>query len=334
VHRAITHDGVAVAVKVQYPGIETAIRADLDTFDASMLPAPMLYKNFDPKPFIDEIRTRISEELDYGMEAENQRLFADWYDGHPFIHVPKVIDALSTRRVLTTELATGARFSELETWSQEERNLAGETIFRFVFRSLYRLKAFNGDPHPGNYLFEPGGRVTFLDFGLVKRYTDDEQSQLLDLVDAMVLHPDLDRARAAAVRAGYYPADAPVATQEIVDYSMAFWEMVRLDRRFTFTPEYASDVVRRFFFGRATHGDAVKYADMPARWTILQRINVGLIAILGRLRAEANFRRIAEELWPITDAAPSTPLGELEAEWLATRLAQGPGDHRELHRQA
>ena len=94
-------------------------------------------------------------------------------------------------------------------------------------------------------------------------------------------------------------------------------EMVRTDEVFQFTPEYATEVVRRFFLGRATHGDAVKYADMPARWTILQRINVGLIALLGRLGAEANFRRIAEELWPITDAPPSTPLGEAEAAWLA-----------------
>src|SRR4051812_12042396 len=321
VHRAITRDGLAVAVKVQYPGVEDAIRADLDGLDASMLPAPVLYKNFNPRPFIDEIRTRISEELDYRLEATNQQAFADWYRGHPFIHIPEVIGELSTSRVLTTELATGARFTELETWDQHERNLAGETIFRFVFRSLYRMRAFNGDPHPGNYLFRPGGQVTFLDFGLVKHYTEDEIDQLLELADTLVLHPDLEKARAAAVRAGYYPPDAPVSTEEMIEFSVAFWEMFRLDRVFQFTPEYATEVVRRFFLGRATHGDAVKYADMPARWTILQRINVGLIAILGRIRAEANFRRIAEELWPITDAPPSTPLGQAEAEWWASRSA-------------
>jgi hypothetical protein len=181
------------------------------------------------------------------------------------------------------------------------------------------LQAFNGDPHPGNYLFRPGGRVTFLDFGLVKRYCDDDISQLLELVTAMVLAPDLSKVRAAAERAGYYPPGAPVSAEEIRDYSVAFWEMVRLDAPFRFTPEYATDVNRRFLLGRATHGAAVKYANMPARWTILQRINVGLIAILGRLQCEANFRRIAEELWPITDGPPSTPLGEEEANWLLAR---------------
>jgi predicted unusual protein kinase regulating ubiquinone biosynthesis (AarF/ABC1/UbiB family) len=319
VHRAITLDGNAVAVKVQYPGVEDAIKADLAGMDTAMLPAPIMFKNFDMQPFLDEIRERITEELDYRAEAANQQLFADWYRGHPFIHVPDVIPELSTGRVLTTELATGARFAELDTWSEAERQLAGETIFRFVFRSLYRLKAFNGDPHPGNYLFRPGGRVTFLDFGLVKRYTDEDLSQLMDLVDAMVLDDDLDKITAAATRSGYYPPGAPVSPEEIREYSMAFWEMVRLDEPFRFTPEYATEVVRRFMFGRATHGDAVKYANMPARWTILQRINVGLIAILGRLYAEANFRRIAEEMWPITDGPPSTPLGLEEAAWWATR---------------
>jgi hypothetical protein len=306
---------------VQYPGVEDAIRADLDSFDTAMFPAPVLYKNFDVQPFVDELRERIGEELDYTIEARNQQLFADWYRGHPYIHVPEVIEELSARRVLTTELATGARFAELDGWSQEERNLAGETIFRFVYRSLYRLKAFNGDPHPGNYLFRPGGHVTFLDFGLVKHYSDDEVGQLLDLADALILSPDVDKVRAASVRAGYYPADAPVTSEEIRDYSMAFWEMWRDDAPFTFTPEYATEVNRRFFLGRATHGAAVKYADMPARWTILQRINVGLIAILGRLRAEANWRQIVEEMWPITDRPPSTPMGRDEAAWWATHVA-------------
>lgn len=321
VHRAMTRDGLAVAVKVQYPGVEDAIRADLASMDAAMFPAPVLFKNFDMQPFLDEIRDRITEELDYRLEASNQQLFADWYRGHPFIHIPEVVPSLSSERVLTTELADGVRFAELDGWSEEERRLAGETIFRFVFRSLYRLKAFNGDPHPGNYLFRPGGRVTFLDFGLVKRYTDEDISQLMDLVDAMVLDDDMEKITAAATRSGYYPPGAPVAPEEIRDYSMAFWDMVRLDETFRFTPEYATEVVRRFMFGRATHGDAVKYANMPARWTILQRINVGLVAILGRLHAEANFRRIAEEMWPITNGPPSTPLGLEEAEWWETRGA-------------
>jgi predicted unusual protein kinase regulating ubiquinone biosynthesis (AarF/ABC1/UbiB family) len=301
VHRAITRDNLAVAVKVQYPGVEDAIRADLSGFDLAMLPAPALYKNFDMKPFVEEVRARILEELDYRTEAANQRLFADFYRGHPFIHVPDVIDSLSTGRVLTTELAAGARFSDIETWHQAERNLAAEAIYRFVFRSLYRLRAFNGDPHPGNYLFRPNGRVTFLDFGLVKRYSQADVDLLLGLARSVVAG-DKASVRRASEAAGYYPPE---------------------DRPFRCTPEYASEVVRRFFFGRMSHGDAVKYANMPARWVILQRINVGLIAILGRLHAEANWRRIVEEIWPFMERPPSTPLGEEEAEWWAQKWRAG-----------
>src|SRR4029077_19734367 len=97
----------------------------------------------------------------------------------PTMRGPGIGPDLSPRRVVTSELADGARFAELATWSQAERDLAAETIYRFVFRSLYGAHAFNGDPHPGNYLFHPGGRVTFLDFGLVKYFTDDELQPLV-----------------------------------------------------------------------------------------------------------------------------------------------------------
>src|SRR5690606_26216767 len=110
--------------------------------------------------------------------------------GHPTIHVPEVLAELSTGRVLTTELAEGVRFSEMLTWSDEERNLAAETIYRFAFGSLYRLGVFNGDPHPGNYLFEPGGRVTFLDYGLVKHFTPVELAGFEELIQRVVIEPD------------------------------------------------------------------------------------------------------------------------------------------------
>ena len=99
--------------------------------------------------------------------------------------------------MLTTEFADGARFAEVEQWSQEERDLAAEAIFRFVFRSLYRLHAFNGDPHPGNYLFHGDGVVTFLDFGLVKRYAPEEVALFEELIRTMVLEHDIAQFRAA-----------------------------------------------------------------------------------------------------------------------------------------
>src|SRR6202012_3714258 len=127
-------------------------------------------------------------ELDYVREAENQRRFAAYFDGHPTARVPKIIDELSTARVMTSELAVRRRPCEMLKWPKEEKDLAAETIYRFTFRSLYELRAFNGDPHPGNYLFEPGGQVTFLDFGMVKHFTPGELDPLSRICQTRWLH--------------------------------------------------------------------------------------------------------------------------------------------------
>ncbi|HYF44921.1 MAG TPA: AarF/ABC1/UbiB kinase family protein, partial [Acidimicrobiales bacterium] len=136
VHKAITHDDRAVAVKIQYPGVDEAIRADLENTDALFGAMGFLFAGLDADGIVEEIKARLVEELDYRQEAANQRLFVDYYADHPFIRVPAVVDELSTGRVLTSELSPGARWDELMTWGQEERDLAGEAIFRFVFGSL------------------------------------------------------------------------------------------------------------------------------------------------------------------------------------------------------
>jgi len=145
VHRAITTDGRAVAVKVQYPGVADAIRSDLSNADVLFRLMAVTFPGLDPKPLVEELKDRLVEEVDYVLEANNQRQFNRYYEGHPYIHVPDVIDELSTARVLTSELAHGHRFDDVLTWSQEEKNLTAETLYRFTFGSMYRLKAFNGE---------------------------------------------------------------------------------------------------------------------------------------------------------------------------------------------
>jgi predicted unusual protein kinase regulating ubiquinone biosynthesis (AarF/ABC1/UbiB family) len=319
VHRAITRDGRAVAVKVQYPGVDEAIKADLDNSGLIFGALGLAFPGLDPGPLVEEIRARVAEELDYRNEARNQQLFVDYYRDHPFIHVPEVLMHLSTGQVLTTELAEGARFSELLTWSQDERNLAAEAIDRFVFRSLYRLNAFNGDPHPGNYLFRPGGQVTFLDFGLVKHFTADEVEVFADMIRAMVFERDTARFRKIIERVGLLRPGEPFTDQQIQDYFGHFYDYVMEDQVVTITPEWSSETVARFFDASGPHGEVMRAANVPASFVIIQRINLGLFAILGDLRATANFRRISEELWPWVDGPPSTPLGEAEAAWLASR---------------
>lgn len=319
VHRAITHDGRAVAVKVQYPGVGEAIRADLGNAGLLFGVMGMLFPGLEPGPLVEELRERLVEELDYRLEADNQRLFCEYYRHHPFIHVPEVVGELSAARVLTTELAEGVRFEEMETWSQEQRDLAAESIFRFVFGSLYRLHAFNGDPHPGNYLFRPDGQVTFLDFGLVKRFSPDEVAVMESMIQAMVLDHDIPRYRRILTDIGMLVPDAPFSDAEVEDYFGHFYDFVLRDEQSTITPDYASETVRRFFDTSGPHGEVMKAANVPPAFVIIQRINLGLYAIFGQLHATANWRRISEELWPIVGGPPSTELGRRAAAWAAER---------------
>jgi predicted unusual protein kinase regulating ubiquinone biosynthesis (AarF/ABC1/UbiB family) len=319
VHRAITRDERPVAIKVQYPGVDEAIRSDLASAGVIFGAMGLALPGFDAGPVVEEIRNRVVEELDYRLEARNTQLFADFYRGHPFISVPDVVPELSTARVLTTDLAEGVRFEDMAGWSQDERNLAAETIYRFVFRSLYRVHAFNGDPHPGNYLFRPGGRVTFLDFGLVKHFTEPEIDVFGEMIRRMVIDRDLPRFREVIEQIGLLAPGTPVSDAEVLDYYSHFYEFVMEDEVVTVRPEWSSEAAARYFDPGGPYGPIIKAANLPASFVIIQRINLGLMAILGDLAATANFRRIANELWPWVDGPPSTPMGEAEARWLADR---------------
>ncbi len=319
VHRARTHDGREVAVKVQYPGVDRAVTADLDNGDLLFQMMGVLFPGLEPGPIVAELRDRLVEELDYRSEAENQFLFAEAYRGHPFIHVPDVVGQLSSARVLTTELATGSRFAEVVEWPDDERQLAAECIYRFAFGGIYGLHAFNGDPHPGNYLFRPGGQITFLDFGLCKRFTPDEVQIFEDMIRAMVLEPDIDAFRRVVERIGILAPGVRATDDELAEYFGHFYELVIDDKVQEVTPEYSSESVRRFFDLSGPHAHIMKAANLPPSMVIVQRINLGLYALFGDLGARNNWRRIAEELWPFVDRGPTTPMGERIAEWSMSR---------------
>ena len=177
VHRAVLPDGREVAVKVQYPGVAKALRADMQNAGMIMRLAKALAPGLDAKAAAEELKQRVLEELDYEYEAQNQRTFARAYRGHPFIYVPDVVTRLSRPRVLVTEWVEGAGFDHVRALPQAERDRFGEIVFRFCFGSIYHLQHFNADAHPGNYLLMDDGRVAFLDFGMTKQL-DTEQIEL------------------------------------------------------------------------------------------------------------------------------------------------------------
>ncbi|MBO0833063.1 MAG: hypothetical protein J2P29_13940, partial [Actinobacteria bacterium] len=223
---------------------------------------------------------------------------------------------LSSRRVVTSELVTGARFADVLSWPQGERDLAGETLYRFVFRSLYEMRAFNGDPHPGNYIFHGEGKVTFLDFGMVKHFTDTDLMPLMEMARTLCVDDDPKRFRASLEEAGFLVPGAPLTDAEVVDHLAVFYQLIRESAAVTVTGEYASAVVRRFFDVRSP---VAQWARIPRSYVILQRINLGLFALLGEMQATANWRGIAEEIWPFMQAPPTTTMGVAELDWLARR---------------
>ena len=159
VHRAVTFAGDEVAVKVQYPGVAEAVETDMRN---AMLLVPLVKRlapGIDAKSLFSELRERISEELDYELEAQNQRRVERLLRGHPFISVPRVDTALSTRRILVSEFIHGERFEAVRERDEAERDRYGEIVFRFFFGLLYRDRVALGDPHPGNYLLRSDGRV-------------------------------------------------------------------------------------------------------------------------------------------------------------------------------
>lgn len=315
VHRAITAGGRAVAVKVQYPGVADAVAADLGNAGWIFGGLAAMFPSVDPEPIVAEISDRLVEELDYGIEAANQRMFHHYFAGHPFISVPGVVDDLSTTQVLTTDLATGARFSDVIGWSQAERNLAAETLFRFSFGAIYRLHAFNGDPHPGNYLFNPGGQVTFLDFGLVKRFTEAETQLFADMIRTMVVERDAAAFRRIVTDAGILAPDAPFSDAEVEDYFSYYYRYVLEDRPITIDTEYAAAGFGHLFDTNGPYQDLMRFLNVPPSFVVVQRITLGLMGLFAQLEATANWRRIAAELWPFTSSPPSTPMGREILAW-------------------
>src|SRR5256714_8681133 len=173
VYRARTVEGRDVAVKVQYPGVNRAVRSDMQNLGLIMRLMQRMAPGLDAKGLAEEIRERIGEELDYELEAANQRRLARIYRGHPFVVIPDVLSDLSGERVMVSEFVEGRGFDEAKADPAVDRDRLGEIIFRFYYGCMYRHRQFSGDPHPGNCRLLPDGRVAFLDFGLFKTISSD-----------------------------------------------------------------------------------------------------------------------------------------------------------------
>lgn len=330
VHRATTRDGEEVVVKVQYPGVAEAVETDLRN---AMLLVPLVKRlapGLDVKALATELRERITEELDYELEAQNQRRVGRLRRGHPFISVPAVNTELSTRRALVSEYIEGERFEAVRRLDEPVRDRYSEIVFRFYFGLLYRARLALGDPHPGNYLLRADGRVAFLDYGLV-RAVSAERITVERGIAAAVRDRDAEALRSALVSGGYLRAGAT----DRVDAEL----VLRIMRRAT--RWYAVPGQQRLSGERSGRGrdrrpgdeerqaqakDQLNQFTLPAETALIRRMHAIVNVVLGQLRAGADWGAIAAEY--LHGEPPATPLGVAEAAyfaWGGDRASSRPG---------
>ena len=326
VHRARLHDGRAVAVKIQYPGVADAIRADLSngellvTFLGLLSALSGRKLSLDLRSAAQELRERILEELDYQLEAANQSEFAERYRGHPFIHVPAVIKELSGARVLTQELVQGKGWSEALRAEQHLRDSWGEAIYRFCYGSFRGFGVFNGDAHPGNFVFHDDGSVSFLDFGCVKRLCRDD-AERINLVLRECVRGDVQATWRLSVEGGFFAPSGSLTPEQVFFYWHEPVEMYWGEQPFTVTPQHAARAVRVRFGPTGPAANALTHLTMPKPYTVMGRLTACVMALLGELQASGHWRAIADE--HLEGAAPTTALGRAEYAWRERREQAG-----------
>jgi predicted unusual protein kinase regulating ubiquinone biosynthesis (AarF/ABC1/UbiB family) len=318
VHRAVLYDGRKVALKVQYPGVDAALRADLSNAGMILRLAKAIAPGLDAKAVAQELKERVLEELDYEHEAQNQRAFSRAYRGHPFIYVPDVITRLSRNRVLVTEYVEGLGFEEVKQLDPEQRSRFGEIVFRFYLGSIYQMQHFNADAHPGNYVMLEDGRVAFLDFGMTKRL-DIEQIRLEEEVVKARIDQDPERLREKLHELGFLRDPKRIEAEQLMRHvdAVGGWYLEDVEREVT--PEYVMAVISAMSDPRSDFYALMRRENVPANELMGRRMEIGVLAVLGQLRARRNWHRIAREWW--FGDEPATELGRQEHEFWESRAA-------------
>jgi predicted unusual protein kinase regulating ubiquinone biosynthesis (AarF/ABC1/UbiB family) len=231
------------------------------------------------------------------------------------VRVPRLIPELSSRKLLTTEWVDGLSFEEFRrTASPATKQRAGEVIWRFAQHAVLRHGAFNGDPHPGNYKFHHDGSVTFLDYGLVKRWSPGEWERLEPTLNAIIVHRDPQLLVRAMEDSGFLRAGHGVSAELVYDYVSSPYQPYLVDE-FTFTRQWMADTIGKMFDVQGPHQPVIEALNMPATFVILDRVVWGVNAILGKLDVSGPFRAMLLEY--VADGEPATDLGAAEAAWRA-----------------
>jgi predicted unusual protein kinase regulating ubiquinone biosynthesis (AarF/ABC1/UbiB family) len=295
VHKATWRDGREVAVKIQYPGVAKALMSDLNQLSRVAKLAGGLVPGIDMAPIMTELKDRMSEELDYALEASHQKTFARTFRHHPHIVIPDVL--AQSERVLVTEWVDGRPLSDIiANGTQEERDHAAGLYLEFLMSGPVRARLLHADPHPGNYRITADGRLAVFDFGAVNRLPNGMPPALGEIL-SLALWGDSRGMTRRLKEEGFIRESISVDPDQLLGYLMPFFAPL-LNEEFTFTREWLRGLGARINDPRQPDWLMGTKLNLPADYLLIHRVWLGGIGVLCQIGGTVEGRRLAEELIP------------------------------------
>ncbi|MEU0394284.1 AarF/ABC1/UbiB kinase family protein [Streptomyces sp. NPDC006208] len=292
VHRAVWHDGREVAVKVQYPGAGEALLSDLTQLSRFARLLGPLIPGMDIKPLIAELRDRVSEELDYGLEAQAQREHAAEFADDPDVVVPGVVHQCD--QVLVTEWIDGIPLAEvIAGGTAEQRDRAGQLLARFLFSGPARTGLLHADPHPGNFRLLPGEhgegwRLGVLDFGTVDRLPGGLPTTIGACL-RMTLEGEAEAVYELLCEAGFVKESIDLDPEAVLGYLLPIIEPAEVEE-FTFTRRWMRHQAARIADIRSPAYQLGKQLNLPPAYLLIHRVTLSTIGVLCQMNATVRLR--------------------------------------------
>jgi predicted unusual protein kinase regulating ubiquinone biosynthesis (AarF/ABC1/UbiB family) len=295
VHKAVWSDGREVAVKIQYPGADEALRADLKTMQRMIGVIKQLAPGADVQGVVDELIERTEMELDYRLEADNQRAFAKAYEGHPHFLVPHIV--ASAPKVVVQEWIDGTHMAEIiRDGTVEQRDLLGFRLLELTFDAPRRLEMMHGDAHPGNFMLLPDGRMGVIDFGAVAPLPGGFPIEL-GMTIRLAREKNYDLLLPTMEKVGFIQKGQQVSVRDIDEMLRQYVQPVEVEV-FHYTRRWLQKMTISQMDRSVSQIKTARQMDLPPKLAIPMRVIASVAAILCQLDAHVPIRALSEELIP------------------------------------
>src|SRR5579875_2290077 len=295
VHKAVWPDGREVAVKIQYPGADEALRADLKTMQRMVSVLRQLSPGADVQGVVDELVQRTEMELDYRLEADNQRAFAKAYQDHPHFAVPHIV--ASAPKVVIQEWIDGLPMAQIiRNGTTEQRDLIGTRLTELTFDAPRRVQMMHGDAHPGNFMLLPDGKLGVIDFGAVAPLPGGFPIEL-GLTMRYAREKNYDMLLPTMEQAGFIQKGQQVSVRDIEDMLRQHVEPVEVEV-FHYTRRWLQKMTVGQIDRSVAQIKTARQLDLPVKLAIPMRVIASVGAILCQLDAHLPIKALSEELIP------------------------------------